>query len=81
MAKESKKPDELFHDTLCDYYAEKKILTTLSSKMAKAAQNEDFVAAFEKHMEETEGQIERLEEVFELINKKPRKTRGMPSTE
>ena len=71
MAKESKKLDELFHDTLKDiYYAEKKILTTLP-KMAKAAQSEDLSAAFEKHMEETEGQIERLEEVFELIDKKP----------
>ena len=67
MAKEAKKLDELFHDTLKDiYYAEKKILSALP-KMAKAAQNDDLRAAFEKHKTETEGQIDRLEQVFELI--------------
>jgi len=71
MAKQPKQLDELFHDTLKDiYYAEKKILTALP-KMAKAAQNEDLSAAFEKHHGETEGQIERLEQVFELIEEKP----------
>jgi ferritin-like metal-binding protein YciE len=71
MAKEAKKLDDLFHDTLKDiYFAEKKILSTLP-KMAEAAQNEELKAAFEKHHGETEGQIERLEEVFALIEKKP----------
>jgi len=71
MVKEPKKLEELFHDTLKDiYYAEKKILTALP-KMAKAAQNEDLKAAFEKHEGETEEQVSRLEQVFELIDKKP----------
>jgi ferritin-like metal-binding protein YciE len=71
MAKEPKQLDELFHDTLKDiYYAEKKILPALP-KMAKAAQNEDLTAAFEKHHGETEEQISRLEQVFELIEEKP----------
>ena len=71
MAKELKKLDELFHDTLKDiYFAEKKILSTLP-KMAKAAQSEKLKAAFEKHHTETEGQIERLEKVFAVIEKKP----------
>src|SRR5262245_14102629 len=71
MAREPKTLDELFHDTLKDiYYAEKKILSSLP-KMAKAAHSEDLTAAFEKHQEETEGQVERLEQVFELIEKKP----------
>ena len=71
MAKEPKQLDELFHDTLKDiYYAEKKILSALP-KMAKAAQNDDLTAAFEKHKAETEGQISRLEQVFELIDQKP----------
>jgi ferritin-like metal-binding protein YciE len=71
MAKEPKKLDELFHDTLKDiYYAEKKILTALP-KMAKAAQNEDLKAAFEKHEAETEEQVARLEQVFESIAEKP----------
>jgi len=71
MAKEPKTLDDLFHDTLKDiYFAEKKILATLP-KMMKAAQSEDLKAAFEKHHTETEGQIERLEQVFALIDKKP----------
>jgi ferritin-like metal-binding protein YciE len=71
MAKEPKKLDELFHDTLKDiYYAEKKILTALP-KMAKAAQNDDLKAAFEKHEKETQGQVSRLEQVFKLIDEKP----------
>src|SRR4051794_20034893 len=71
MAKEAKTLDDLFHDTLKDiYYAEKKILATLP-KMAKAAQSEELVAAFEKHQAETEGQIGRLEQVFAAIDKKP----------
>jgi len=68
MAKKQKTLDELFHETLKDiYYAEKKILTALP-KMAKAAQSEELQAAFEKHEGETEGQVDRLEKVFELIN-------------
>jgi ferritin-like metal-binding protein YciE len=71
MAKEPKKLDELFHDTLKDiYFAEKKILTALP-KMAKAAHNEDLKAAFEKHEAQTEEQIQRLEQVFEMIDAKP----------
>ncbi|MCM2476279.1 ferritin-like domain-containing protein [Rhizobium sp. CG5] len=64
--------DDLFHETLKDiYYAERKILKTLP-KMARAAQNPKLKAAFEKHKDETEGQIERLQQVFELIGKRPR---------
>src|SRR4029453_2125885 len=71
MAKELKKLDDLFHDTLKDiYFAEKKILTALP-KMAKAAQSEALREAFEKHHGETEGQVERLEKVFDMIDKKP----------
>jgi ferritin-like metal-binding protein YciE len=71
MAKEPKKLDDLFHDTLKDiFYAEKKILTTLP-KLAKAARSEDLKAAFEKHRGETEGHVERLEEIFAMIEKKP----------
>jgi ferritin-like metal-binding protein YciE len=70
MAKQTKKLDELFHDTLKDiYYAEKKILAALP-KMAKAAHNPDLKAAFEKHEGETEEQVARLEQVFEMIEAK-----------
>jgi ferritin-like metal-binding protein YciE len=71
MAKEPKKLDDLFHDTLKDiYFAEKKILATLP-KMAKAAQSPDLKKAFEKHRGETEGHVARLEKVFAAIDKKP----------
>ena len=71
MAKTSKKLDNLFHDTLKDiYFAEKKILTALP-KMAKAAQNGDLKAAFEKHHAQTEQQVKRLDQVFALIDAKP----------
>jgi ferritin-like metal-binding protein YciE len=70
MAKDAKTLDNLFHDTLKDiYFAEKKILATLP-KMAKAAQNDELTTAFEKHRAETERQVERLEQVFALIDKK-----------
>jgi ferritin-like metal-binding protein YciE len=63
--------EDLFHDTLKDvYYAERKILGALP-KMAKAAQSEELKAAFQKHRDETEVQIERLVEVFGAIEKKP----------
>ena len=71
MAKDQKTLDDLFHDTLKDiYYAEKKILSALP-KMMKAAQSSELKAAFEKHRGETEGQVERLEQVFAIIEKKP----------
>lgn len=64
--------DDLFYETLKDiYYAERKILKTLP-KMARGAQNPKLKAAFEKHKDETEGQIERLQQVFEAIGKRPR---------
>ena len=53
------------------YYAERKILKSLP-KMARAAQSPDLKAAFEKHREQTEGQIERLQQVFEIIGKPAR---------
>lgn len=62
----------LFLDTLKDiYYAEKQIYKSLP-KMAKAANSDQLRAAFEKHHDETEGQIERLEKVFDLIDKPAR---------
>lgn len=71
-AKEPKKLDELFHDGLKDiYFAEKKILTALP-KMAKAADAEELVQAFQKHEKQTKEQVARLEKVFELIDEKPR---------
>ena len=64
--------NELFLDTLKDiYYAEKQILKALP-KMAKAANSNELQAAFEKHHEETETHLERLEKVFEMLGKPAR---------
>jgi ferritin-like metal-binding protein YciE len=64
--------NELFLDTLKDiYYAEKQILKALP-KMAKAATSDKLRTAFEKHHEETEDHVERLEEIFELLGKAAR---------
>jgi len=64
--------DDLFLDTLKDiYYAERQIVKALP-KMAKAAQSAELKAGFEKHQVETEGQIERLEQIFELLGKPAR---------
>jgi ferritin-like metal-binding protein YciE len=69
MAKE-KTLEDLFHDTLKDiYYAERKILKALP-KMARAASSDKLKAAFEKHREETEGHVERLQQVFEALGKR-----------
>lgn len=64
--------EELFHHLLKDiYYAEKQIVKALP-KMAKAAENPQLKQTFEHHLEETKGQVERLEEVFKMIGKTPR---------
>jgi len=72
MQAKDKNLNDLFLDTLKDiYYAEKQILKALP-KMAKAAHSDKLRAAFEKHHGETEGQVERLEKIFELIDKPAR---------
>jgi ferritin-like metal-binding protein YciE len=72
MAAKEKTLDDLFEDTLKDiFYAENKIVKALP-KMAKAAHSDELKAAFEKHVRQTEGHIERLEKVFRLIDAAPK---------
>ncbi|MCA1370647.1 ferritin-like domain-containing protein [Ensifer aridi] len=69
MAKE-RTLDDLFYETLRDiYYAERKILKALP-KMARGAQAPELKAAFEKHREQTETHVERLQQVFDMIGKR-----------
>ncbi|RDE08935.1 YciE/YciF ferroxidase family protein [Pelagibacterium lacus] len=64
--------DNLFEDTLRDiYYAERQILKALP-KMAKAANSEQLAQGFETHRQETEVHVERLEQIFEMLGKRPR---------
>ena len=65
---------KLFEHTLKDiYFAEKQIVKTLP-KLAKKAQSGELKEAFETHREQTEGHIERLEQVFKMIGKSARST-------
>ena len=63
--------EDLFLETLKDiYYAEKKLVKSLPG-MAKKAKSADLKAAIEMHASETETHVERLEEVFAAMEKKP----------
>jgi ferritin-like metal-binding protein YciE len=67
MSAKAKTLKDLFNETLKDiYFAEKQIVKALP-KMAKAAHSPDLKKAFEVHREETQGQIERIEQIFELM--------------
>jgi ferritin-like metal-binding protein YciE len=59
---------DLFELELKDLYSAEKQLTKALPKMAKAATNEELKQAFESHLEETEGQIGRLEKIFEQLD-------------
>lgn len=64
--------NDLFYETLRDMlYAERKILRTLP-KLAKAVNSEELREAFLHHRDETEGQVERIERVFEIIGRPAR---------
>ncbi|UIJ72671.1 ferritin-like domain-containing protein [Aurantimonas sp. HBX-1] len=62
--------DDLFLHTLQDvYYAEKTIVKSLP-KMSKKVTSPELKKAFDKHLEETKGQVTRLEQVFEMLGEK-----------
>jgi ferritin-like metal-binding protein YciE len=70
--KQEKDLDDLFYETLKDiYYAEKQIIRALP-KMAKAARSDELKRAFQQHLEQTQGHVDRLERVFEIIDKAAR---------
>ena len=65
-----KKLSDLFYDQLKDiYFAERQILKGLP-KMAKAAKSEELKSAFLHHRDETEGHVERLQQIFDIIGKR-----------
>ncbi|GJE42529.1 ferritin-like domain-containing protein [Methylobacterium soli] len=72
MAAKQKTLNDAFYETLKDvYYAEKQSVKALK-KSAKAAEHDELRQAFETHAEESAAQVERLQEVFEIIGKPAR---------
>lgn len=63
---------QLFEDELKDIYWAEKALTKAIPKMIKKATSEELVKALEDHLEETKGQVERCEKVFEILGKPAR---------
>ena len=63
---------DAFIDELRDTYDAEKQLTKALPKLAKAASNPKLRQAFESHLQETQGQIDRLEQVFESLDEKVR---------
>lgn len=62
--------EKFMYDSLKDIYWAEKHLTKAIPKMKKAATNEELIDALDEHLNVTEGHIDRLEQVFELIGKK-----------
>ncbi len=62
---------DLLIDQLKDLYSAENQLIKALPKMAKAATSEELRAAFEEHLEETKGQVERLDAIFERLEAKP----------
>jgi ferritin-like metal-binding protein YciE len=62
--------DELLIDELRDLYDAEKQLTKALPKMAKASSSEELRSAFEEHLQQTEGHVERLEQIFEQLGHK-----------
>jgi ferritin-like metal-binding protein YciE len=70
MPAKQKDLNDLFYDTLKDiFFAEKAILRALP-KMARAAESDELREAFQTHRDQTEGQVERLQQVFEIVGKR-----------
>lgn len=57
--------EDLFIHDLSDIYSAEKQITRALPKMARAAMDEKLIAAFEQHLEETRGQIERIDQLVE----------------
>jgi ferritin-like metal-binding protein YciE len=62
--------EELFLDEIQDLYDAEKQLTKALPKMAKASTSEELKQAFEDHLDQTKGHVERLEQVFEALGEK-----------
>lgn len=59
--------EDLFVHEISDVHSAERQITKALPRLARAAENPDLAAAFEAHLEETNGQIERLDQVVEML--------------
>jgi len=64
--------EQLFIDELKDLYSAEKQITKALPKLAKAATSPELRQAFENHLQETLGHVERLDQIFEVLGKSSR---------
>ena len=71
--------DDLMQDELKDIYDAEKQLAKALPKLAKNASNEELRQALRQHLQETQGHVERLEQIFDRLGMPPRakKCEGM----
>ena len=72
MASKMATLEDLYMDMLKDLYSAEKQLVKALPKMAKAAQASDLQKAFQEHLKQTEGQVERIERIFSDLEGSPR---------
>jgi ferritin-like metal-binding protein YciE len=72
MAEKMKTLDDMYMDLLKDLYSAEKQLVKALPKMAKSAQASDLQRAFQEHLKQTEGQVERIERIFKDLEGSPR---------
>lgn len=72
MAAKMQTLDDMYMDLLKDLYSAEKQLVKALPKMAKSAQASDLQRAFQEHLKQTEGQVERIERIFKDLEGSPR---------
>jgi ferritin-like metal-binding protein YciE len=72
MASKMQTLDDLYTDMLKDLYSAEKQLVKALPKMAKNAQSADLQKAFQEHLKQTEGHVERIERIFSDLGGSPR---------
>jgi ferritin-like metal-binding protein YciE len=64
--------EKLFVEELKDLYSAETQITKALPKLVKAATSSELRSAFEHHLKETEGHVQRLEQVFEILGESPK---------
>jgi len=72
MASKLRTLDDLYTDMLKDLYSAEKQLVKALPKIAKNAQSPDLQKAFQEHLKQTEGHVERIERIFSDLGGSPR---------